>query len=89
MTLGLEGLYDVLKSNNIPDARIEWPSFEEIETSADHLYQVRLLSASFLHGVFDVTDGARVPVSLPDESRKHSAFFNGFTQQEQVANVFV
>lgn len=89
LKLELEVLYDVLKSKKIPDARIEWPYLEEIETSVNHLHQARPLSASFVSDVFGVTDGARFLVSPPDESRKQSAFFHGFTQQKEVINLFV
>lgn len=87
--VALQVFYDVVTEGRIKETEFEWLTAWTMSVSALLLSQARPQSAKYLHGVFAVTDGARVNVSPPYDHRKQSLFFHGPVQQGYAVNCFV
>ena len=84
----LEVLWRVVRKRSRKEFEIRWPSFEEIKLSAALLERNRDYG-TLLRGVFAIVDGGRMPTANYTDSNLQNAYFEGFTQNEEVTNLFV
>ena len=88
MDYALEVILRVVKRKSQKAFEIRWPKIEEIRASAsllDHNRTYRPL----LQGVFAITDGGRMPCADDTDIDLQNAYFEGFTQNVEVTNLFV
>lgn len=84
----LRVLYQVVSNPIRPAFRIAWPSFEEQKASAELLGRNRP-NGALLKGIFSVTDGGRFKCADYVDTDIQNAYFEGYTQQDEVTNLFV
>ena len=84
----LEVLLHVVKKKRLPAFEIRWPTMDEMKASALLLRRHRQY-VPLLEGVFAVTDGARMPCADYTNVDLQNAYFEGYTQEVQLTNLFV
>ena len=84
----LEVLLRVVNKKRHKDFGIRWPNVDEMKLSAELLQRNRP-HGHFLGGVFGVVDGGRMPCAHYVDSNLQNAFFEGFTQNEEITNLLV
>lgn len=83
---GLTVLYRTLKVMH--DARITWPTVEEMKESTQLLQENREFG-HLLKGVFAVVDGGRMPCADYNDPDLQNAYYEGYTCSVEVTNLFV
>lgn len=76
-------LLDVLKT--IPDAKITWPTREEMQASSDIINRRH----PTIDGAFGFMDGLNLPCQTSEDIAEQSAMFNGWCRAHVVSNVLV
>ena len=84
----LEVLLRVVNKRKHRDFEIRWPTVDEMKLSAELLWKSRP-QWHLLRGVFGVVDGGRMPCAHYVDPELQNAFFEGFTQNEEVTNLLV
>ena len=84
----LEVLLHVVKRKSRKEFEIRWPTVEEMKASSALLERNRVYRP-FLKGVFAVTDGGRMPCADYTDTNLQNAYFEGYTQNVEVTNLFV
>ena len=83
----MEVLYRTVKDPLDTDFEIRWPSERKIEDSAALLEQNRQ-HGDLLCGTLVVTDSARMPCATCDDPDMQNAYWDGYTQADEVTNLF-
>jgi len=76
----------VTKATNV-DFEICWPTVAEMKASSDLLVRNRELGP-LLSGCFGVLDGGRMPCANSGDADVQNAYWEGFTQAQEVTNLF-
>jgi len=70
------------------DFEVRWPTVAKMRSSAALLEQNRPLGG-ILKGIFAITDGARMPCAVQNDTDLQNAYWEGFTQGHEATNVYV
>ena len=84
----LEVLLRVVKRKSRKEFEIRWPNVEEMRASASLLEHNRTYG-HLLQGLFAITDIGRMPCADYTDVDLQNAYFEGFTQNVEVTNLFV
>ena len=81
----MEVLYCVVRNPVNTDFPISWPRPQNMEESAS-LFRHNRDYGHLLSGIFGVLDGVRMPTATFVDVNLQNAYFEGFTQQDEVTN---
>ena len=84
----LRGFTACRKTESRKESEIRWPTVEEMKASSALLERNRVYG-SLLKGVFAVSDGGRMRCADYTDTNLHNAYFEGYTQNMEVTNLFV
>jgi len=84
----IEVLFRVVKKKDRHEFAIRWPTPTEMQSSASILEKKRKFGP-LLKSVFAVTDGGRMACADYTDPDLQNAYFEGFTQNVEVTNLFV
>lgn len=85
---GLTVLLKVLRDKSVPEFRVKWPKIEEMDES-HRLLKFNRSNGPLLPNVFAVIDGARMPCADYTDSDLQNAFYEGYTGNTEITNIFV
>ena len=85
---GLEVLLSVVRDQKNTQFAIAWPKYSEMVQSAALLQQDRQ-NGRTLGGVFGIMGGERMPCGTYTDPYVQNAYWEGFTQADEVTNLFV
>lgn len=81
-------LLRVVRKKRNTDFEIRWPTHDEMRVSSALLERNREYGP-LLHGVFAVADGGRMPCATYTDEFLQNAYWEGFTQADEVTNLLV
>ena len=88
LDFSMEVLLRVVQNPSNTDFEIRWPSIDEMEASSAPLMRNRE-NGHLLKSCFAVLDGARMPCATYGDPTLNNAYWEGFTQAQEVSNLFV